>query len=318
MTGLRPALAAYLDLRRGMGFRLDRDEKLLGQFITCLEQHGDGTVTVAGALAWATLPAGASPGWLRMRITVVRGFAAYLATVDPAVEVPPASLPGRARRAVPCLYSAADIAALFTQAARLKTPLGRATITTLIGLMAVTGMRGGEVVALDDEDFEPRQGLLVVRHAKFGRHRLLPLHPTTVTAVQGYRQLRDQWFPRPASPALLVSAAGTRLHYYYADVTFAQLARRAGLTARPGGCRPRPHDLRHSFAVATLLDWYRDGGDIASRMPLLSAYLGHTEPANTYWCLQETPVRTRPGADPQGHERGREPPLRPGGRQRGE
>lgn len=290
MTGLRPALAGYLDLRRGMGFKLDRDEKLLGQFITYCEQHGAGTVTVASALAWATLPAGAGPRWLRMRITVVRGFAAYLATFDPSAEVPPASLlPGRSRRAVPYLYSAADIAALFTQAAQLKTPLRRATLTTLIGLMAVTGMRGGEVVALDDNDFEPGQGLLVVRHAKGGKHRLLPLHPTTVTAVQGYRQLRDQWFPRPASPALLLSAAGTRLHYCNVGVTFAQLARRAGLAQRPGGCRPRPHDLRHSFAVATLLDWYRDGGDIASRLPLLSAYLGHTEPANTYWYLQAAP-----------------------------
>ena len=131
MSGLRPALAGYLDLRRGMGFKLDRDEKLLDQFITYLEQHGTGTVTVTDALAWATLPAGASPGWLRMRITVVRGFAAYLATLDPAAEVPPASLlPGGTRRAVPYLYSAADITALMTQAERLRTPQRAAAIQT--------------------------------------------------------------------------------------------------------------------------------------------------------------------------------------------
>jgi integrase/recombinase XerD len=246
MTGLRLALAGYLDLRRGMGFKLDRDEKLLEQFITYLEERGTGTVTVTDALAWATLPAGGSPGWLRMRMTVVRGFAAYLATLDPSSEVPPASLlPGGTRRAVPYLYSAADIAALSAQAGRLKTPLRRATLTTLIGLMAVTGMRGGEVIALDDEDFDPGRGLLLVRHAKLGKHRLLPLHPTTVTAVQDYRQLRDQRFPRPASPALLVSSAGTRLLYYNVGLTFARLARRAGLAGRSGGCRPRPHDLRH-------------------------------------------------------------------------
>ena len=141
MTGLRLALAGYLDLRRGLGFKLDRDAKLLEQFITYLEQRGTGTVTVTGALAWATLPANASPGWLRMRMTVVRGFAAYLATLDPSAEVPPASLlPGGTRRAVPCLYSAAGIAALLTQAGRLKTPLRQETIKTLIGLMAVTGM----------------------------------------------------------------------------------------------------------------------------------------------------------------------------------
>jgi integrase/recombinase XerD len=246
MTGLRPALASYLDLRRSLGFKLDRDEKLLDQFITCLEERGTSTVTVTDALAWATQPAGGSPGWLRMRMTVVRSFAAYLATIDPSAEVPPASLlPGGTHRAVPYLYSPADIAALLAQAGKLKTPLRRATIATLIGLMAVTGMRGGEVVALDDEDFDTGRGLLLVRHAKLGKHRLLPLHPTTVTAMQDYRHLRDQRFPRPVSEALLVSSAGTRLLYYNVGLTFARLARRAGLAGRSGGSRPRPHDLRH-------------------------------------------------------------------------
>jgi integrase/recombinase XerD len=128
-----------------------------------------------------------------------------------------------------------------------------------------------------------------VRHAKLGRHRLLPLHHTTAAALLAYRRLHDQHFPRPLSEALLVSDAGTRLLYYNVGQTFAKLARRAGLTARSGACRPRPHDLRHSFAVATLLDWCRDGGDIAARMPLLSAYLGHTAPAHTYWYLQAAP-----------------------------
>jgi integrase len=290
MTGLREALAGYLDLRRGLGFKLARDEKLLEQFIGWLEDRGTTTVTVADALAWATLPAGASPGWLRMRITVVRGFAAYLATLDPSAEVPPASLlPGGSRRAVPYLYSAADITALIAQAARLRTPLRPATLQTLIGLLAVTGMRIGEVIALGDGDFDPGQGMLLVRHAKLGKHRLIPLHPSTVTAVQDYRRLRDQVFPRPASEALLVSAAGTRLLHDNVSVTFTRLARRAGLAGRPGGSRPRIHDLRHSFAVATLLDWCRDGGEVAARMPLLSAYLGHADPAGTYWYLHAAP-----------------------------
>lgn len=290
MTGLREALAGYLDLRRGLGFKLARDEKLLEQFIGWLEDRGTTTVTVADALAWATLPAGASPGWLRMRITVVRGFAAYLATLDPSAEVPPASLlPGGSRRAVPYLYSAADITALIAQAARLRTPLRPATLQTLIGLLTVTGMRIGEVIALGDGDFDPGQGMLLVRHAKLGKHRLIPLHPSTVTAVQDYRRLRDQVFPRPASEALLVSAAGTRLLHDNVSVTFTRLARRAGLAARPGGSRPRIHDLRHSFAVATLLDWCRDGGEVAARMPLLSAYLGHADPAGTYWYLHAAP-----------------------------
>jgi integrase/recombinase XerD len=290
MTGLRTALAGYLDLRRSLGFSLKRDAKLLEQFITYLENSGASTITTANALAWATLPVGGSPGWLRFRISVVRGFTTYLRTLDPAAEVPPASLlPGGTRRAVPYLYSDADIAALFTQAERLRTPLRRETIKTLIGLLAVTGMRGGEAVGLDDEDFDADHGVLLVRHAKLGKCRQVPLHPTTVTALRGYRQLRDQQFPHPLSPALLVSSAGTRLLYYNVGQTFLKLVRRAGLTARSGSCRPRPHDLRHTFAVRTLLEWSRDGGNIAARMPLLSAYLGHTEPANTYWYLQASP-----------------------------
>lgn len=290
MTGLREALAGYLELRRSLGFSLEREEKLLGQFVTWLEDRGAVTITTADALAWVTLPGGVSPGWLKLRMQAVRGFAGYLATMDPSAEVPPSGLlPGGPRRAVPYLYSPADIAALLSQAGQLKTALRQGTIKTLIGLMAVTGMRGGEVVALDDEDFDPGRGLLLVRHAKLGRHRLLPLHATSVTALLAYRQLRDQRFPRPRSEALLVSSAGTRLLYYDVGQTFAKLARQAGLAGRSGGCRPRPHDLRHSFAVGTLLDWCRDDADIAARMPLLSAYLGHAAPAHTYWYLQASP-----------------------------
>jgi integrase/recombinase XerD len=290
VTGLRAALAGYLELRRSLGFSLKREEKLLGQFITWLENRHAATITTTDALAWVTLPAGASLGWLKFRMQAVRGFAAYLQTTDPGAQIPPPGLlPGGPRRAVPYLYSPGDIAALLAQAGRLKTPLRQETIKTLIALMAVTGMRGGEVVALDDEDFDPGRGLLLVRHAKLGKHRLLPLHPTTVTALMAYRQQRDQQFPAPRSQALLVSSAGTRLLYYNVGQTFARLTRQAGLAARSGGCRPRPHDLRHSFAVGTLLDWCRDGGDVAARMPLLSAYLGHAAPAHTYWYLQASP-----------------------------
>jgi integrase len=215
---------------------------------------------------------------------------AYLRTLDPATEVPPVGLlSGRCRRAVPYLYSDADIAALLTQAQRLRTRLRTATITTLIGLLAVTGMRVGEVIGLDDEDFDAERGLLIVRAAKLGKWRQVPLHPSAVTALEGYRRLRDQQFPRPVSSALLVSTAGTRLLYYNVSQTFTKLVRRAGLTGRSGSSRPRPHDLRHTFAVRTLLDWCRDIPAVAARMPLLSTYLGHVEPANTYWYLQAAP-----------------------------
>jgi integrase len=289
-AALRATLVDYLGLRRGLGYGLVRDEKLLDQFIDWLEQQGRERITVADALAWVRLPEPASASWLRMRMQVVRGFAGYLHTVDPAHEVPPAGLvPGRVDRAVPYLYRDTEIAALITAAEQLSTPIRRATIATLIGLLAVTGMRLGEVIGLDNTDFDPQQGLLTVRHAKLGKHRLLPLHPSTVAAVNDYRRLRDSVFPHPVSAALLVSQTGTRLLNFNVGQTFARLARQAGLAPRSPRCRPCPHALRHTFAVNTLLDWYRDGGDVAARLPLLSTYLGHVAPANTYWYLEAAP-----------------------------
>jgi len=310
MTSLQEALTDYLALRRSLGFALERDEKLLAQFLTWLEEQGTDTVTITGALAWVRLPTSASPSWLRMRMRAVRGFTGYLRTIDPAHEIPPPGLvPGRVRRAVPYLYSESDIAALMAQTEHLKTPLRRASIRTLIGLLAVTGMRLGEVIGLDDGDFDARDGLLLVRRAKFGKQRQIPLHPSTVAELIAYRHLRDQRFSPPASPAFLVSDAGTRLLNYNVGQTFAKLARRAGLTPRSPACRPRPHDLRHSFAVRTLLGWYRDGGDVAARLPLLSTYLGHVAPANTYWYLTAAPellaeAASRLEATSKGGERG--------------
>jgi integrase/recombinase XerD len=287
---LRVALADYLKLRRGLGYGLRRDEKLLMQFLDHLEQRDLTSFTVDDALAWAKLPEPASPGWLGMRLSAVRSFAAYLHTLDPAVPViPPGLLPGRGRRAVPYLYSDRDLTALLRETATLKTPLRTATMRTLIGLLAVTGIRLGEALSADDEDFDAQSGVLLVRHGKFGKQRLLPLHPSTVTALNAYRELRDAWFLTPASPALLVSQAGTRLLIFNVGLTFARLARRAGLVPRSPSCRPRPHDLRHTFAVRTLLGWYRDGGDIDARLPLLSTYLGHVSPKNTYWYLDAAP-----------------------------
>lgn len=290
MTELRAALTDYLELRRSLGFSLRRDAKLLIQFLEWLEGQNKHTITVADALAWACLPQNASPTWLRARMGPLRGFATYLHTLDPTVEVPPPGLfGGPPARAVPYLYSGAEIITLIEQTASLSTPLRRATIATLIGLLAVTGMRQGEAIALDDTDFDATIGLLVVHCSKARKSRQIPLHPTTTAALNTYRAVRDETFPKPVSEALLVSAAGTRLLSSNVGYVFRKMVRQAGLTARSPRCRPRPHDLRHTFAVATLLDWYRDGGDVAARLPLLSTYLGHVSPEHTYWYLHAAP-----------------------------
>lgn len=291
MIDLRHALDDYLTIRRGLGFKLERTQKLLTQFITWLDQRDTVTITTDDMVAWVALPATrASRGWLALRMQAVRGFVTYLHTLDPNVAVPPAGLfPDGPHRAVPYLYSDAEITALLAAAATLRHPLGVATYQTLIGLLAVSGMRVGEVINLDDDDFDTGQGMLTVDAGKSGRTRQLPLHATTVAALCDYQHHRDERFPHPKTTALLVSNAGTRLINVDVNATFLELTRRGGLAPRSARCRPRPHDLRHSFSVNTLLDWYRDGGDVQARLPLLSAYLGHTEPANTYWYLQAAP-----------------------------
>jgi integrase/recombinase XerD len=289
MSPLRQALAGYLAVRRALGYKLARPEKLLGQFITYLEAAGATTITTEHALAWATLPAG-DASWHASRMSAVRGFAAYLRTIDPSAEVPPADLiPWRPRRATPYLYSDADITALIAAAARLRFPLRTATYQTLIGLLAVAGMRVGEAIRLDRPDADLDAGVLTIRQSKFGKSRLIPLHPTTTAALRGYLRLRDRLHPHPSTAAVFITPAGTRLMYCNVHSTFQQLARHAGLQPRSSSCRPRIHDLRHSFAVRSLLDAYASGQDGQARLALLSTYLGHVDPAATYWYLSAAP-----------------------------
>src|SRR6266545_5710975 len=192
-------------------------------------------------------------------------------------------------RATPYLYSDHEIRALIDAAGGLRPRLRAATYQTLIGLLAVSGIRVGEAIALDTTDLDVDQGLLVVRHTKFDKSRLVPLHPTTVRALTGYLDLRDQAHPQPASPALLVGTTGARLHHANVGLTFARLGRQAGITPRSAACRPRIHDLRHSFAVATMLDWYRTDADVPAMLPRLATYLGHTDPKHTFWYLSAAP-----------------------------
>lgn len=153
----------------------------------------------------------------------------------------------------------------------------------------MTGLRIGEALRLDRDDVDLVAGVLRVRDSKFGKSREVPLHASTVDALAAHARVRDRLCPRPVDPSFFVSTAGTRLLYCGAHLAWLDLVRRAGLQPRSAKCRPRPHDVRHSFAVRTLLGWYRDGADVAACMPLLSTYLGHVHPANTYWYLSAAP-----------------------------
>jgi integrase/recombinase XerD len=287
---LREALADYLRLRRRLGFEMPQDGRLLEGFVEFLERAGAERITTELALGWARLPTVAHPHRWRQRLSVVRGFARHLATLDPASEIPSKDLlPGHRPRIAPYVYAEWEIAALIAAAGRLTPPLRAARHQTLIGLLAVTGMRPGEALALDRQDVDLRRGLVHVRAGKQKRQREVPLHQTTVRALRNYARLRDARFPEPTTPAFFIGARGRRMPREELNRTFIKLIREVGLDGRGARARPRPHDLRHALAVHTILDWLDAGEDIDRRMPLLSTFLGHVDPASSYWYLQAVP-----------------------------
>jgi integrase len=292
MRTLEQALTDYLRLRRSLGHELAEAAWLLPGFVDYLGAQGSSTVTIEAALVWAqqanTDGRGTTVGPRRM--TAVRGFARYLAGIDAATEVPPLGLmPHRQRWRQPFIYSPADIDAVMTLArSSIVSPFRAATYDTLIGLLATSGLRIGEAIKLDLGDVDWAEGVLLIRESKFGKSRLVPLHASSMAALQLYARLRDQLQPRPQEPSFFVSLTRKRLLYAVVSKTFRQLVDNAGIGAG-APCRPRLHDLRHSFAVTTLLGWYRSDEDVQAKIPSLSTYLGHREPSSTYWYLSAAP-----------------------------
>lgn len=279
MSELAQRVEEYLAIRRCLGYKLVGEGQLLASFVAHADQAGADTVTTDLAVAWARRPASTSDVYLARRLRAVRGFARWLKTLDPATEVPPSDLlPNRKYRPTPLLYSDADVASLMAAARELSPPLRAGTFETLIGLLAATGLRVGEAMRLDRGDVDWAGSVLVVRDSKFAKSREVLVHQSTLEALRVYGRCRDRLCPAPASPSLLVSTRGTRLLHPTVHGAFRQILRGAGLWQDSVSSRPRIHGLRHTFAVKTLLGWYRDGGDVEARMPWLSTYLGHVDP----------------------------------------
>lgn len=284
MTVLASALVDYLAVRRAVGYKLVTDQHELSAFVAHLDANGADTVTVVAAVEWAAAtPRGGSGAH---RLTMIRGFARYLQALDPAHEVPPPGLLRvRGGRRVPHLYSDADVEALMDAAGSLQPAAWAATVNTIIGLLWVTGMRVGEVLRLNTIDLDVDTAVLTVWLSKFNKSRLVPITACTVAALVDYRAKMPA---TAADPAMFVTPAGQRVGYQRFHRAFVKLLDHTG-TVTNTGVRPRIHDIRHSFAVRTLLGWYRDGVDVNAMMPRLSTYLGHVEPANTYWYLSAAP-----------------------------
>jgi len=292
VTALRARAGEYLAMRRALGFKLTSQGRHLMSFVRFCEERGAGRVTADLAIEWATRTTRGSGSevYQARRLDVVRIFARHLQPLDPATEVPPDDvLARRYRRIPPYLYSPAEITAIMDAAGGLAPALRAATWRTLIGLLAVTGMRQGEACRLLRDDAGLGAGTLVIRDSKFGKSRLVFLHPATAAALRAYERARDRAFPEPEAATFFVNSRGGPLDGHNVQHTFAVLVAAAGIQAPAGQRAPRLHDLRHAFTVATMLDWYRDGGDVQARLPLLSTWLGHVDPKSTYWYLQAVP-----------------------------
>jgi integrase/recombinase XerD len=290
MTAIEDRLTDYLALRRALGFKLRRPAQLLEQFVAYLDARGEEIVTIKVAVEWATLPDGAAPSYWAYRLSSVRGFARYLHAVDPANEVPPADvLPCRSRRLAPYLYTDEQIMALMAAAGAMRNRRIALSYRTIIGLLAATGMRVGEALRLNLDDVHWQHRLLLIRDSKFGKSRLVPLEASTFGALGEYVRERKSRYPVKGTPAVFLSAYGTRVSHCNLSGRFHQLTKDVGIPPRSNLCRPRIHDLRHSFAIRTMLEWYRAGVDVQARLPLLSTYLGHVNPETTYWYLSAAP-----------------------------
>lgn len=290
MSALAEHVENYLQVRRALGFKLVGEGQLLAEFAAFADAAGQRTVTTRIALQWARLPRSGSPNYLSRRLRAVRGFARYLHALDPACEVPPLELlPASKHRPAPYLYRDQEILALMAAARELRPPLRAATFETLIGLLACTGLRIGEAIRLDRDDVDPDNQVLTVRDSKFGKSREVLLHESTARALADYRERRDRLCPEVKERSFFITTRGTRLTHATVYAPFRALLKHAGVKHPSPTRRVRIHDLRHAFAVRTLLGWYHDGGDVAARMPLLSTYLGHVDPAATYWYLSAAP-----------------------------
>ena len=292
MITIKQSIQDYLALRRNLGFKLRDAGLCLAKFAMFLEARCAAHITVALALEWAQQSPSAQPATCAQRLGYVRGFARYHVANDPQTEIPPAGLlPFRPSRAQPYLYSDEDIAGLLYCALDLPSAGGLRpwTYHCLLGLLSVTGLRIGEAIRLKAEDVDLQEGVLTVRGNKFGKSRLVTIHPSTGEVLEQYRARRETFLAGRAASTFFITRRGNRLDIGDIHRTFYQLSRYLGLRGATASHGPRLHDFRHRFAVQTLLRWYRSGEDVERRMPVLSTYLGHVHVADTYWYLSACP-----------------------------
>ena len=296
MKSLQGHLREYIAVRRSLGTQLQEPANTLRGFIRFLGRKRARFITIPLALEWAQQSKNVQRATWARKLSMVRQFARWLSVLDPRHQVPPPRLLNvRHRRNKPHIYSDDEIARLMKAAAALHSSRGMkaATLRTLIGLLAATGLRPGEAVALEETDVDLQAGVLVIRESKFGKSRLVPVHESAVVALENYARLRHRVIPHGRSRSFLVSDAGAALDAGTVRRWFCEISVACGIRKTPQGKRygrgPRLQDLRHTFATKRLVEWYRSGLNASAQMPKLAAYLGHSSVGCTYWYIEAVP-----------------------------
>lgn len=295
MTALAQELNRYLTIRRSLGYGLSTAEQILRKFVGFAERENAEFISADLFMRWRESFGRANRQTWSRRLGMVRLFAQWLHCMNPKHEVPLQSLiPSRERRPHPYIYTEDEIRRIVKTAGELQSITGIRALTcsTLFGLIAVTGLRVNEAVSLDASDIDLENGVVTVRRGKLGKVRLLPVTDCTRMRLAEYAKERDRLLGAP-SEAFFAADHGKRLTRSRAEYNFAVVCQALGL--RPlqkfhrHGRGPRIHDLRHTFAVRTLLHWYRTSREPGREMIKLSTYLGHGNPANTYWYVEAVP-----------------------------
>lgn len=289
---LRQALMDYLTLRRSLGFKLHSDGKALTTFVTFLEENQSDHITTALAVRWATMSKSTRPYRWGRRLCFVRGFASYLRALDDRTEIPPVNLlTSKHQRPTPYLFTDNEISRLVEATGQLQgvDTFLKHSLSCLLGLLSATGLRIGEALALSVDDIDLESGVITISGAKFGKTRLIPLHSSTVRALARYRDARQQILQERSVDYWFVNHQSKRLGYDCVRKHFHKLLELLGMNGKVGHPKPRLHDLRHHFAVSTLIRWYKNEANIDSKLPVLSAYLGHVETRDTYWYISSCP-----------------------------
>ncbi len=282
----------FIDLRRLSGSDYDSQARLLGHFDRFLAEQGVDCSRITREICerYQESLSGLAPRTQGNRFCVLRQLCEYLARTDPLSYVPdPLRSPSSRHARRPRLFSHAQVGALLAAASRLS-PSGSLrphTYCTLFGLLYSTGIRIGEALALNIEDFFSCQRRLYIAEGKFRKARWIPLSATTDRALQHYMDRRLQKPPQSPQSPLFLNERRRRLRYPTVRRVFRQVLQECAIpwNRRTG---PRIHGLRHSFAVNRLLAWYRDGQDVNARLPALATYMGHVDIASTQVYLQPT------------------------------